>query len=145
MMFRHLTIATAALFAPSAAAHQGATLSIPEIGLDEPIVAGRQGAIDAGSVVSWDGCEPGDGCTVYLLGHRTSHGAVFADVPTLEVGDTFDVFADGHSHPYQIVRRVIVSRSVGFDAIYGDAVIQTSMYDDKVLLLYADAVVPDAP
>ncbi len=114
------------------------TLLISKIGLNEPVVAGRQAEVDAGYVVSWDGCWPHNGCTVHLLGHRSSHGSVFARVPELYPGDVFDVYMNGHSHLYRVTRRTIVPRSVGFDAIYGDAVIQTSMYGDYVLLLYAD-------
>ncbi len=114
------------------------TLLISKIGLNESVVSGRNAEIDAGYVVSWDGCYPHEGCTIHLLGHRSTHGSVFARIPELYPGDTFNVYMNGHSHSYRVTRRRLVSRSVGFDAIYGDAVIQTSMYDNYVLLLYAD-------
>ncbi len=134
-MKRLLTAAVAAL---ALTACNGPTLLISKIGLNEPIVSGRNAEIDAGYVVSWDGCWPHNGCTVHLLGHRSTHGSVFARIPELYPGDEFNMYTNEHSHLYRVTRRALVSRSVGFDVIYGDAVIQTSMYGDYVLLLYAD-------
>ncbi len=132
--------ALTALLAFTLTACHGPVLLISKIGLNRHIVAGRQAEIDAGYVVAWDGCWPHNGCTVYLLGHRTTHGAVFANIPKLGVGDVFDVYMNGHSHLYRVTRRVIVPRSIGWSAIYGDALIQTSMPDDHVLFLYASRI-----
>src|ERR1041384_5465968 len=53
----------------------GATRTI----VDAP---GSQATIDAGQVDNWSGCWPGDGCTVPLAAHRSSHGSTFAMVPS---------------------------------------------------------------
>ena len=69
-------------------------LDIQSIDLHEPVVAGDQDEIDQGHVtaVDWSSegyptsCPPGDGCTVWLAGHRSTHQAVFARLPEITAG-----------------------------------------------------------
>lgn len=58
-----------------------ARLTANDIGLDERIVRGGQAEIDAGHVVDIN--QPG----IWLAGHRTTNGSVFANLVFLRVGD----------------------------------------------------------
>ena len=85
----------AATDAPVVAEHvDDFVLDIPSIALSAEFVAGDQTQIDQGMVTAVDwtargfpaSCLPGDGCTIWLAGHRSTHGAVFARLPELTVG-----------------------------------------------------------
>ena len=103
------------------------------------LVAGDQATIDAGHAVNYNGCWPGQGCTVFLAGHRTTHGAVFGGVAQLEAGDPVRIGYDGLVWEYRVVSHVIVSgdQQVG-DVLAGDLVLQTSASGGRVHLIYAE-------
>ncbi|MEO5900010.1 MAG: sortase [Ilumatobacteraceae bacterium] len=92
------------------------TLVIPEISYVCPVYAGGQSTIDAGYVtlITVPGAEsilttnPGGPGTLWLAGHRTAHGAAFADVPLLSDGATITVADGTHTATYRVVGRAYV-------------------------------------
>lgn len=100
----------------SAAACQGCVvLSAPTIGLSATAQPGQQAVIDQeGGVAVYTplttGNVGGPG-TVWLVGHRTTHGAVFNRVPTLVSGDVIDLIDDAGAHRYVVNRLLVVSES----------------------------------
>ena len=108
-----------ALVAPapaSAVACQGCVVvSAPAIGLNVTAQPGQQAVIDQqGGVAVYTplttGTVGGPG-TVWLVGHRTTHGAVFNLVPTLLPGDVIDLIDDAGAHRYVVSRLLVVSES----------------------------------
>ncbi|MEO7370581.1 MAG: sortase [Ilumatobacteraceae bacterium] len=117
-------------------------LSIPSIGLTRTVVIGDQPQIDQGNVVNYgdddDRCWPGQGCTVWLTGHRTSHGSVFNRVPKLKAGDAMSVRYNGSTYAYVVTGSAFVDRLVPpVDYMRGDLMLQTSWTNGRVLLVYA--------
>ena len=108
-----------ALVAPvpaSAAACQGCVVvSAPTIGLSVTAQPGQQAVIDQqGGVAVYTplttGAVGAPG-TVWLVGHRTTHGAVFNRVPTLLPGAFIDLIDDAGAHRYVVSRLLVVSES----------------------------------
>ena len=110
------SIALAAPAPASAAACQGCIIvSVPTIGLNVTAQPGQQAVIDQqGGVAVYTplttGAVGGPG-TVWLVGHRTTHGAVFNLVPTLVPGDVIDLIDDVGAHRYVVNRLLVVSES----------------------------------
>lgn len=100
----------------AAAACQGCVVvSAPTIGLSATAEPGLQAVIDEeGGVAVYTplttGAVGGPG-TVWLVGHRTTHGAVFNQVPSLAVGDPINLIDDAGAHQYIVNRLLIVSES----------------------------------
>ena len=121
-------------------------LVIPAIGLSGVVVVGDQRQIDEGSIVNYGGdpetgCWPGDGCTVWLAGHRTSHGGVFRELPQVAAGDEFILQYEGSTFPYIVTSLSFVDRvDPPPDFLHGDLMLQTSWTHGQVLLVYADRV-----
>ena len=106
------------------------------------LVEGDQATIDAGWAVNYNGCWPGEGCTVFLAGHRSTHGSVFAGVAGLEAGDRVRIGYEGAIHEYRVTRHVVVVKAglqVG-DVLEGDLVLQTSASGGRVHLVYCTLV-----
>lgn len=76
-----------------------------------PIVAGGQATLDSGAITmisdpaiaSMLTTVPGDAGTVWLAGHRSSHGGVFAAIPDLQVGEGVIVSYQGVTATYVVV------------------------------------------
>ena len=125
-------------------------LDIPFIDLHEPVISGGQDEIDQGSVtaVDWSSegypasCLPGDGCTVWLAGHRTTNDAVFARVPELAAGAVVQIHFRGQIYTYTVTESVTVPGSSPPSVIAGDLVLQTSAPGDQRVLIYAEATAP---
>jgi len=103
-------------------------LHIHELGIHEPIVPGGQATIDRGNVTQ-----------VYpnlLAGHRTSHGAVFANVPAMSVGTEFWTtgFQGRDLTHWRVVKRQIVTSKSSAVLAGWPLVIQTSMPNGDLLL-----------
>lgn len=82
--------------------------------------------------------------TVWLVGHRTTHGAVFNRVPSLQPGDLIDLVDDAGAHRYVVSRLVVVSESAWqrevdiHDTSVSRLILQTSHPDsDKRYLVEA--------
>jgi sortase (surface protein transpeptidase) len=119
-------------------------LTVSSIGLAGiEVVVGDQPEINSGHVVNYgsdsiDGCWPGQGCTVWLAGHRTSHGAIFRNVPRLQPGDEVTLQYKGQAFTYVVTDRSFVDRlDPPPDYVRGDLMIQTSWTRGRVLLVYA--------
>ena len=86
---------------------------IPDIAYACPVYAGGQAMLDAGFVtlVTDAGASPvlatrpGEPGTLWLAGHRSTHGAAFASVPDLADGALVTVSADGATATYRVVGR----------------------------------------
>lgn len=123
-------------------------LEIPSIGLSQPVLAGDQMELDAGNVtaVDWSrygypaSCSPGEGCTVWLAGHRSTHGAVFARLVELTIGTLVDVQFDGRQYDYVVTDIQKVPGDSPPSVIHGDLVLQTSLPGDRRILIYAESV-----
>jgi sortase (surface protein transpeptidase) len=89
---------------------------IPDIAYTCPVYAGGQPMIDAGFVtlVTDEGRNPvlagrpGDPGTLWLAGHRSSHGAAFSKVPDLADGALISVSSGGVTATYRVVARSYV-------------------------------------
>jgi len=98
---------------------------------------GQQAAIDQGHAVNYNGCWPGQGCTVFLAGHRSTHGAVFASVAHLQPGDPVRIGYGGAIHEYLVTEHIIApQRQRVRDVLVGDLVLQTSAAGGQVHLVY---------
>jgi len=98
-----------------------ALVQIPAIEGEWQAIRGGQAAIDAGHVVIFEGepCEH-----LHLAGHHSTHGAVFARLPSLRPGDTVSVYASVGC-TYRIDRVENYYSTV--EPPYGDLLIQTSL------------------
>ena len=103
-----------------------ARLDYNAIGLHEDVVKGGQAQIDAGHVVDVDGL-PG----IWLAGHHTSHGAVFANLGEAEVGDTVCVY----STCFIVFNIIVVPTTYRPPNDLAPLVLQTSWFGNVLLVL----------
>ena len=109
------------------------TLLVPATGLRVPIIRGGQAEIDAGHVVDVTGwCGGG---TRHIAGHRSTHGSVFASLPSLDVGDEITIYEDATAKVYRLDS---VTRSRDCTGVWGDVVLQTSHPDGGAYLFHLD-------
>lgn len=100
----------------SAAACQGCfVLSAPSIALNVTAQPGQQSVIDQQNGVALytpltTGTVGGPG-TLWVVGHRTTHGAVFNKVPSLVPGDVIDLIDDSGSYQYVVSRVLVVNEA----------------------------------
>jgi len=92
------------------------SVSIPSIGYSCPVYAGGQALMDSGAVTRADPGElgflargPGDGGTLWLSAHRTTHGGAFAAVPEIADGELVTVTQGSRTATYSVVGRVLVN------------------------------------
>ena len=93
------------------------TVSIPQISMSCPVHAGGQSTLDAGAATLLDQAamssvlahEPGAAGTLWIGGHRSSHGGAFAAVPGLADGAVVVISDGATTATYQIVGRVYVT------------------------------------
>jgi hypothetical protein len=111
MARRLASLAVALLFLVSCA-----RLDINAIGLHKNVVKGGSAEIDQGLVVDVNGLEG-----IWIAGHRTTHGAVFNDIPSLNIGDEVCVY----SHCYHVTR-IIIQPDRHNPGYLGPVVLQTS-------------------
>jgi hypothetical protein len=103
-----------------------ARLDYNDIGLHENVVKGGQAEIDQGRVVDVNGL-PG----IWLAGHHTSHGAVFANLGEAEVGDTVCVY----STCFTVFDIIVVPQSYQVTHELAPLVLQTSWFGSVLLVL----------
>ena len=123
-------------------------LDIAQIGLWQAVVQGGQRELDAGRVTAIDwssygfptSCMPGEGCTVWLGGHRSSHGSVFARIPELAAGSIVDIHYHGEVFRYTVESAAITGIRAPTSVIRGDLVVQTSLSNARRLLVYASLI-----
>ena len=92
------------------------TIVIPDISYVCPVYSGRQETLDAGAVTSitdpGDGGlladRPGDPGTLWIAGHRTTHGGAFAAVPDLALGAMVTVSDGSGTASYRVVAKALV-------------------------------------
>lgn len=107
-----------------------ARVTVPRLGIDQPVVAGGQAEIDQGQVVDVESL-PG----YWLAGHRTSHGSVFARLPEARVGDEVDYAGQRY-----VVVRIVTEPHLWPVQYLGPLVLQTSLGGpaDPVLLVVCE-------
>jgi hypothetical protein len=129
---------------PGAVVQDVDRVAIPAIGLDRKIVTGGQAQIDAGNVMLYTAGDfavgwPGEGGTVWLAAHRSTHGSSFAKIPDLPDGTVVEVSHHGVTTSYTITARQLVDRTnPPAGAISGPLVLQTSWTGTQVWLLYGE-------
>jgi LPXTG-site transpeptidase (sortase) family protein len=98
-------------------------LEIPSLRFGADIYVGDQESIDAGSVTLFDGWSPavapGEVGTVWLAGHRSSHGAPFRKLPRLRAGQTVNINSYDQVFTYRIATRTVTSQDPPAELIYG--------------------------
>jgi len=125
---RALAVVALVLALAGCTSRAGSTrLDYDRLGLHEQIVTGGQAQIDEGYVVRIASL-PG----VWLAGHRTSHGAVFARLVEFRVGDRVCAF----EQCYAVTGSKIVSR-LRLPGYVAPLVLQTSLSADVELLVTA--------
>lgn len=104
-----------------------ARLDYNNIGLHKPVVTGGQTQIDQGQVVDVNGL-PG----IWLAGHHTTHGAVFANLGRAKIGDTVCVYSKCYT-VFDIIVVPVTYRppSEGIAPL----VLQTSWFGNDLLVL----------
>lgn len=93
------------------------TIAIADISYDCPVYSGGQTMLDAGAVTLIDdptlasvlARHPGDRGTLWIAGHRVSHGGAFAATPDLVDGATVTVTDAVTTASYRIVDRIYVA------------------------------------
>ncbi len=120
------------------------TLSIPSLAVDRCVVAGDQPQIDAGNVVRVDRLS--SDYVHWLAGHRTSHGATFNSLTSLEIGAVVSYRgADYRVAEYLLVDRRHPDAIKAWMAARTDTlVLQTSAYGDYVHVWRAEMIVVQA-
>ncbi|PJF22586.1 MAG: hypothetical protein CUN56_05235 [Phototrophicales bacterium] len=85
-------------------------ISIPALGLDEPIVQGSDWeALRSGVGQVLNGARPGDETgNVVLAAHNDIYGELFRDLDQLQPGDTFTIRTERHVYTYRVVGTDIV-------------------------------------
>ncbi|CAN5644485.1 hypothetical protein BH10ACT2_BH10ACT2_22520 [soil metagenome] len=139
----------------SAAACQGCiVVSAPSINLNVTARPGEQAVIDKeGGVAVYTPLTTaaiGGPGTVWLVGHRTTHGSVFNRVPSLQAGDVVNLVDDAGTHQYIVSRLLVVSASGWanqvniYDMSHSRLILQTSHPDSNLrYLIEAFASVPE--
>lgn len=102
-----------------------AWLDYNAVGIHHSVVKGGTAEINAGNVVDVNGL-PG----IWLAGHRTTHGAVFHNLPNARVGDTVCVYSKCYK-----VTRIIHWHTKAAPGYLGRVVLQTSMPDGFLLVV----------
>jgi LPXTG-site transpeptidase (sortase) family protein len=134
---------------------QGAdgTVSIARLGMDLPVVHGGQDVIDRGVVAHYwapgwrEPAAAGAPGTYWLAAHRQTHGAPFARLPEVVVGDRIDITTAGGAFTYVVTSLEVVTDDAGFGPVYGDdpdaslILLQTCL-DDVLRLLVHGTLVP---
>jgi hypothetical protein len=135
----------------SAAVCQGCVLvSAPTIGLSVTAEPGEQAVIDKDHGVAiytpLTTAAIGGPGTVWIVGHRTTHGSVFNRVPELAVGDPIDLVDDAGTHRYIVDRLLIVSETdwssqVDIDDMSQSRLILQTSHPDRQLRYLIEAFV----
>lgn len=113
---------------------------IPSIGIDRRVVFGDQSDIDNGEVVAlreW-ACLPSQPCTVWLMAHRSTHGSLFQDVPTLAPGSIVYIVYGTDVAVYKTNPPRIVTSYGWRDALGPDLTLQTSWFFRTRILVSAE-------
>jgi LPXTG-site transpeptidase (sortase) family protein len=124
------------------------TVSIPRLGIDLPIRLGGQSVIDEGVVAhytaaGWLPPTPvGAEGTYWLAAHQSTHGAPFAALPDIAVGDEVTITTPSQTFTYTVTSMEVVERDAGFGPVYGDdpsarvILLQTCLDDVRRLLVH---------
>jgi LPXTG-site transpeptidase (sortase) family protein len=102
-----------------------ATVSIPSLGIDLPVIEGGQSVIDEGVAAHYsaDGWKepvaPGAPGTYWLAAHHVTYGAPFKALPNIAVGAQIRVTTNSQTFIYTVTSTEVVGLLPGDVAIYG--------------------------
>ncbi len=102
-----------------------ATLSIPKLDIDLPVVAGGQSIVDEGVVAhflapGWLAPIAAGGVVTYwLAAHHLTHGAPFDRLPEMRPGDLIRVTSRGRPFVYTVTSTEVVGIFAGYTPVYG--------------------------
>jgi sortase family protein len=125
-----------------------ATVAIPSLGIDLPIVAGGQAIIDDGVVAHYvaPGWRPpvGPGAvgTYWLAAHDVTHGAPFEKLPEVAIGAKVLVTTTLHTYVYTVTSLQVVGVYAGYGPVYGtdpqarSILLQTCLDSTRRLLVH---------
>jgi Sortase domain len=100
--------------------------------------SGSQRVVDSGIVGNVFGCDPGE-CTVWLAGHRSSHGSVFANVTKLRAGNVIRYGWGGDIYHYEVTGIQDIPCCDKIDTS-SDLVLQTSLPGGMLRIVHAQLV-----
>jgi LPXTG-site transpeptidase (sortase) family protein len=110
---------------PAVARGTEATVSIPSLGIDLPVIEGGQSVIDEGVVAHYeaagwkDPVDAGAAGTYWLAAHHATHGGPFAALPSISVGAEIRVTTGADTFVYTVTSTAVVDLLPGDVAIYG--------------------------
>lgn len=107
MTLKLATALTVGVVALGVAPAQAALINIPAIHVRDQVTMN----VNAGPAWWPATGRPGDGDTVAIAGHRTTHTRPFHDLDKLRPGDRIYVRYGGHTHAYVMTSRRIISGS----------------------------------
>jgi len=117
--------------APRAAAQaavvgdEEATVAIPSLNIDLPVVEGGQSVIDEGVVAHYVGAgwlapiAAGAPGTYWLAAHHVTHGGPFDALPNIHIGDNVVVTTRSHTFVYTVTSTQVVGVYAGYGPVYG--------------------------
>ena len=106
-------------------ANEEATVSIPRLGIDLPVVEGGQSVIDEGVVAHYVGAgwlapvPAGAPGTYWLAAHHVTHGGPFDALPNIKIGDEVVVNTGSHTFVYTVTATQVVGVYAGYGPVYG--------------------------
>jgi LPXTG-site transpeptidase (sortase) family protein len=125
-----------------------ATVSIPSLSIDLPVIEGGQSVIDEGVAAHYsaDGWKepvaPGAPGTYWLAAHHMTHGAPFEALPNIAVGAQIRITTNSQTFIYTVTSTEVVGLLPGDVAIYGTdesspvILLQTCIDDTRRFLVH---------
>jgi sortase A len=102
-----------------------ATVLIPSLGIDLPVVGGGQSVIDEGVVAHYSGpgwrapTAAGAVGTYWLAAHHVTHGGPFGRLPSIRVGAHVLVVTPVHTYTYTVTSLQVVGTTATYATVYG--------------------------
>jgi LPXTG-site transpeptidase (sortase) family protein len=127
---------------------QEATVVIPSLGIDLPVVEGGQAVIDEGVVAHYSGpgwraaTAAGAVGTYWLAAHHVTHGGPFERLPLIHVGASVIVVTPVHTYTYIVTSLQVVGTAATYATVYGTqpaarlALLQTCLGATERLLVH---------
>jgi LPXTG-site transpeptidase (sortase) family protein len=106
-------------------AGEEATVAIPTLHIDLPVVEGGQSIIDEGVVAHYVGAgwlapvAAGARGTYWLAAHHVTHGGPFDALPNIKIGDEVVVKTSSHTFVYTVTGTQVVGIYAGYGPVYG--------------------------
>ena len=127
---------------------QEATVVIPSLGIDLPVVEGGQAVIDEGVVAHYSGpgwrapTPAGAVGTYWLAAHHVTHGGPFGRLPAIHIGAQVLVVTAAHTYTYTVTSLQVAGTTATYATVYGTqptarlALLQTCLGATERLLVH---------